>query len=393
MKRTNVFSALNEVWEERVKSDSLRHLDTSDASRFLNPNSFPDIADLLVQYSKPRVTVLSPVREPLGTAIKVIVHDGIPHADDVLAVAIVKRWARMTNNFVMVSRTRDPKKFASATFVLDVGEKREIDDNGGHYTPTLFLDHHQDDVFYDEEDVNKKHYPDGVKMAACGMIWEVLFGKSCSQRFNQYMRENLLYPIESRDNGQIPDPSAPANPLSFVRAVTSPQSCRGTCDPTIMDNMFETAVEMAENVLEGVINMAQSADDEPGNWEKFLVNNKDYLTSHETVVLDKSVGSWKKFYFRDRDAVEGLKDAKWILFPDWDGQAWCLQCLPKEEGKNDVIQPLPEGWRTQGKSIGGLIFCHKGLWLAKFKTAQDALNAVAMDCLYPHPNERYCGVE
>ena len=70
MKRTNVFSALNEVWEERVKTDSLRHLDTSDAGRFLNPNSFPEVAELLVRYSKPRVTVLSPVRGPMGTAIK-----------------------------------------------------------------------------------------------------------------------------------------------------------------------------------------------------------------------------------------------------------------------------------------------------------------------------------
>ena len=378
MKRSNVFSALNEVWEERVKTDSMRHLETSDAERFLPKEEFKGVVDLLVQYSKPRVTVLSPVRGPMGDAVTVVVHDGIPHADDVLAVAIVKRWAKLTNNFVIVSRTRDPKKFTTATFVLDVGEKRGIDDNNGRSMPTLFLDHHQDDVYYDEKDVNMKHYPEGVKMAACGMIWEVLFGKSCSQRFNQFVRENLLYPIESRDNGQVPDPSAPASPLSFVRAVASPQSCRGLCEPAIMDTMFETAVEMAENVLEGVINMAKAVDDEPGIWEKSLVVNKVFLDRHKVVVLDKGLGgSWKKFYFRDRDAVEGLKDAKWIVFPDWDGQAWCLQCLPKEEGKNDVIQPLPEKWRTEGKNLDGFIFCHKGLWLAKFKTYKDVLNAVA----------------
>lgn len=81
---------------------------------------------------------------------KLIVHDGVFHADDVLCAAM----AKSLNPDVWIQRTRrlDPMDIelnGNGVYIADVG--------GGKY------DHHQPDAAVRE---------DGAKYAACGLLYE-----------------------------------------------------------------------------------------------------------------------------------------------------------------------------------------------------------------------------
>ena len=115
--------------------------------------------------------------------IKVAVHNGIFHADDVLCVTMLMHKFGKEN--IEVIRTRDEKILADCDFVLDVGAKDLISDK------QVCFDHHQKDSEY---------YENGIKKAACGKLAEFLFGKD--KDLLEAMRNNFLYAIEAPDNGQ-----------------------------------------------------------------------------------------------------------------------------------------------------------------------------------------------
>lgn len=111
---------------------------------------------------------------------KLIVHDGVFHADDVLCAAM----AKSLNPDVWIQRTRrlDPMDIelnGNGVYIADVG--------GGKY------DHHQPDAAVRE---------DGAKYAACGLLYEewkdALFNTKEGQ---QYFEDTYVKPIEVTDNG------------------------------------------------------------------------------------------------------------------------------------------------------------------------------------------------
>lgn len=111
---------------------------------------------------------------------KLVVHDGVFHADDVLCAAM----ARSLNPDVWIQRTRrlDPMDIelnGNGVYIADVG--------GGKY------DHHQPDAAVRE---------DGAKYAACGLLYEewkdALFNTKEGQK---YFEDTYVKPIEVTDNG------------------------------------------------------------------------------------------------------------------------------------------------------------------------------------------------
>lgn len=111
---------------------------------------------------------------------KLVVHDGVFHADDVLCAAM----ARSLNPDVWIQRTRrlDPMDIelnGNGVYIADVGD--------GKY------DHHQPDAAVRE---------DGAKYAACGLLYEewkdALFNTKEGQK---YFEDTYVKPIEVTDNG------------------------------------------------------------------------------------------------------------------------------------------------------------------------------------------------
>lgn len=83
----------------------------------------------------------------------VVTHNGMFHADDVFAIALVKMMR--LPGYRKVVRTRDPALMEGAEYVIDVGCK---------YDGEKYFDHHQKE--------GCPTFADGQKKAACSLIWD-----------------------------------------------------------------------------------------------------------------------------------------------------------------------------------------------------------------------------
>ncbi len=81
----------------------------------------------------------------------ILTHDGIFHADELLAVSILKRLHPQAE----VRRSRNPKEVDLADFVLDVG---------GKFDTERFFDHHQ-------RDGGPEPRSNGVPYSSFGLVW------------------------------------------------------------------------------------------------------------------------------------------------------------------------------------------------------------------------------
>lgn len=83
----------------------------------------------------------------------VVTHNGMFHADDVYAIALVKMMK--LPGYRKVIRTRDPALMEDAQLVIDVGFK---------YDGVKYFDHHQKE--------GCPTFSDGQKKAACSLVWD-----------------------------------------------------------------------------------------------------------------------------------------------------------------------------------------------------------------------------
>lgn len=164
---------------------------------------------------------------------RIIVHDEVFHADDVMCVAM----AKTLNPDVEVVRTRnlDKKDIAMnghGTYIADVG--------GGKY------DHHQEGAAVRD---------DGNQYAACGLLYKEwkddLFPQN-DANVQKYFEEVFIKPIEQADNGIAP------NSLSSAIGSLVP-SWRET-DVNINDR-FNEAVDFVQFVVEKTQELAEHQAD------------------------------------------------------------------------------------------------------------------------------------
>ena len=119
----------------------------------------------------------------LNKKIKVAVHNGKFHPDDVCSVAILSLYVKRP---LKIFRTRDTKIIAEADFVLDVGSEYNPEKNK--------FDHHQEGW-----DVKREN---GIIYATAGLIWKHFGEKiSGSKEVWQKIDESIIQPIDIEDNG------------------------------------------------------------------------------------------------------------------------------------------------------------------------------------------------
>lgn len=287
--------------------------------------------------------------------IKVCVHDGIFHADDVLCVALLTYFYDKSE--IVVIRTRN-YNISDFDFILDIGREERLVNN-----TTLILDHHQE---------GNRSYPNGVEMAACGKLAEYLLPLwENGDLILIKLREKLLYSVEAQDNGQS-IPGLGANKLAWV----------GDTNPTIESDSngnkeFDICTSMATYILSAIIE-GISVDIKNreilhsiirNNTQRFLVLNKFYHWQEEVIM-------YNNLYKNDPN-----KQIIFVIYPTKTGN-WNCQVVPKELGNYEAIKNLPKSWGTKtGKDlekvsgIPGAIFCHAGLFVSGWQTKEAAIAA------------------
>jgi len=293
---------------------------------------------------------------------KVATHNGVFHADDVMAVVLVTMFTKMMNDQVTIRRTRDPAVIEESDVVVDVG---------GVYDSGRFrFDHHQRGC--------EAVWKDGTKLSSAGMVW-VHYGPALVRdacRFEdmseaerhevwEAVYATCIKHVDDLDNGVGPLTKGTLSDATLSAAIAD-FNCGGNASEEEHLLAFEDAVEFAGGVLSRRIH--QCIQD---------VKQRMSLRSQhvgDVVVLDAPM---------DPVIVAvALLGAKLIIMPQF-GQ-WMVVCVPPgREERFSQRHPFPEGMKgLRGPGLAGV--------LAKGPAQDEAAADEAGAACFVHGG-RFCG--
>ncbi len=263
----------------------------------------------------------------------IILHPGVFHSDDVLVAAML----REINPDIEILRTAD-RKLLEENKANKIGEASIIvaDIGGDRY------DHHQQDAETRET---------GDKFAACGLVFRDIKGilfptEHSADRFEQ----KYILPIEAADNGKEGNPLSCAI-SSFVPNWDSDES---------MDEAFLKAVDCTQKILKREIETAKSEL----KAEEMVEEAYNSASDKKAIILPRFI-PWQNVLCQKEEPC-------FVVFSGARGD-WNVQCVPDAPGSFGKRKELPKKWLEEKPE--GCTFVHANLFLAAFKTKEDAVKA------------------
>ncbi len=301
-----------------------------------------------------------------GTAMKIGTHNGVFHADDVFACAIISTLSKEESEFV---RTRDQALLDECDVVVDVG--------GTHHAPSGRFDHHQKG--------GAGARPNGVPYSSAGLVWKhywhdflgealyhldvPVYGSWYTRPLMEKVDRDLIQGIDAADSGfKLFTGGEPV--AEGIRAQSVSKVISGFnptwLEETSFDEAFKLAVFFARNVLLRTVASAVAV----------LRAESAFLAACEgegaVVVLDQTV-PWAY----DIQVPDGKL---FVVFPAASGEQWMAQAVPPHPGSFAQRKSLPETWRgLRGSELAELtgvedaIFCHNGLFICGAVSKEGAL--------------------
>lgn len=280
-----------------------------------------------------------------------ITHAGTFHADEIFATLILSKIIKEIT-IIRVQEIRE--KINENIIVYDIG--------GGKF------DHHQ--LGGNGERQN------GVKYAACGLIWKQ-YGKNLLEKYKvqeidyawNYIDKNLIQFIDANDNGQLPKLQTDYKNvhLSQIIGLFNPK-----WDENIdSDEKFMQALKFAEIIFDEFLQDTISKIK-----AKSLIKQAIENSLNGIMVLNEYM-PWKEFLLESKN--EKAKDINFVVFPSKRG-GYNVYAVPKEIGSFENRKSLPLEWRglrdeelqkvTGAKSAR---FCHNAGFICSTETKEDAI--------------------
>lgn len=281
---------------------------------------------------------------------KVCIHDGMFHADEVVALAII--MIALGRDNVEYIRSRNFPDFMEADFAIDVS---------GKYDGVKFFDHHQSDFC-------KIHEGTDIKYAAAGLMWDKFcptiatkyFGDADMRKickFYTYVVDDLILGIDAVDNGQYKDSnSIRQTTLSSIVKTFNVDNYIANWEEQLV--AFEHVVEFIYQYLHRFLeNTANSILDEA---DEDIVLNAYSVAKNGVMVLPEFIPSWKHILLR----VDVTHKVKVCLIETKPGE-WCIISALKEANSTEPLCPAPLFLRGVDKSDNAMLqtgvftFVHK----------------------------------
>ena len=311
-------------------------------------------------------------------------HDGLFHADDVFATALLSLMAEE----IHVTRGSD------LDLPADDGSWIIFDIGGGE------LDHHTPE----NKERNGTHPNTNVPYAACGLVWrkyyrEILAEMDCPERWmdNVYRRleSSLILGIDAEDNGYNPVSGImqempyiqDAHKAEIVAAAhtgfTVSQMVKDYNPPWNSDmdyyEAFMDAVAAAKDIvinrIDSIISSMEGRD--------YILRAIDYSANH-LLILDE-FAPWEGILYNSSNPK--ARDIWYVISPALRG-GWNIQCaLSDSDDRTSYRHPLPAAWYglryEELQKVSGIktaIFCHPSGFLAGAQTQEDilAMASIAM---------------
>lgn len=299
------------------------------------------------------------VTQTMRTVIRVGTHDGVFHADDVFAVAVLQAVYKD----VIIVRSRLPEVLGRCDILVDVG---------GVYDPdTNKFDHHQKG--------RAGARPNGVLYSAFGLVWRKFGVHLCGgdQEVADMIDRRLVQHVDMLDNGQhmFEGPSNfPGTQQMSLSAALSLLNPRFDEVPNDFDAGFQAALVFADYVLDRLIQASLGETRARSEVREACLAAKD-----SAIVLLPRFVPWQQ-------AVHEFAspNALYVVFPSETG-TWMVQTIPTAPGSFNARKPLPAAWaglREQefrdAVGLSDAVFCHPGRFICGAHSQASALQLAFM---------------
>ncbi|MFA5250020.1 MAG: MYG1 family protein [Parachlamydiales bacterium] len=273
-------------------------------------------------------------------------HDGNFHADEVTACALLVSFGLIRRSLIF--RTRDEKILKECDYVCDVGGILDFQKKR--------FDHHQNTY--------------RGRQSSAGMVLQYLKEKQViSEGFYHYLNDTFVRGVDLHDIGKIEPVQGVATFSQIISSFLPVEYVAGDRD---LDRTFQEALDFVLKYLQRLKRRFALMEK-----NRRLIRLKMQKKTN-WLFLDKAF-AWLEPFF-----LEGGENhpALFIVMP-LKGE-WKLRAIPPSlEKRMRMRQPLPKAWGgEEGRNfekvskIKGALFCHKGLFVAFFKTRAAVLKAV-----------------
>ncbi len=279
------------------------------------------------------------MQKSLGT------HDGLFHADEVTACALLLHYGQVYRDKII--RTRDTSILETCDFVCDVG---------GIYNPEKKrFDHHQ--VSYKGS------------MSSAGMVCKWLFDqKIIGQELYDYLKDQFVSGVDENDNG-LSDSAKGHSSFSDIVDSFNPPGYNAA--PSEIEASFNRALDFVLGYIGRLIEKYRAAYASLYEVKRAMERDSDLLE------FDSAM-PWSESFFVL--GGEGHR-AKFVLMPI--GNQWKLRAIPPtEEERMSVRMAHPAAWGglrgaalEKVSGLSGAVFCHKGLFISIWESREAALAA------------------
>ncbi|VVT43549.1 uncharacterized protein SAPINGB_P000036 [Magnusiomyces paraingens] len=337
------------------------------------------------------------------TNLKIGTHSGTFHADESLAVFMLKLLPKFSGAEVVRSRT--PEILDECDIVVDVS---------GKYDGEKYFDHHQREF----EGVFGEGYK--TKLSSAGLVYKH-FGQDILASVLKETKESAVvqqcFPriykifieaIDANDNGISVYNPAVVNAINedenvpyklterFISNTITLPAVVSRCNPrpdefesssldenAIYDSKFQVASEIMGNAFLGIV-LSTGKD-----WFPSKTKVSHYYNTREdprVLILDTFV-AWKSHIFdieKELTSQGKLKDEDKLLYIVYPGSdSWRVQAVPMTSSSFVSRKPLPEAWRgvrdealSKVTGIDGCVFVHASGFIGGNKTKEGAVAMV-----------------
>ena len=287
----------------------------------------------------------------------VATHDGMFHADDVFAVAMILQL----HPDARVIRTRDPDLLRGADIRIDVGLK---------YAPPTDFDHHQDGA---------PTRSNGTPYAAAGLVAKYyrtkLFGE-----FYEVIDHSLIMSVDAIDCGiQIHKNVSPYRVYDIHNVIASymPTNYETSGLPKeaiirLYYIAFTSAVKFAAHILDHEISVAKN---KAADWDIVMNAIKASYRDDSRLIILKGSLAWTQV------VKAHAPDAEFVISYDLISDSWYIQTIPdNSDNQFSPRKSLPASWAGKqdeelvaATGVMDAMFCHKARFIARAKTKEGIL--------------------
>jgi len=330
-------------------------------------------------------TTSSPAKRLKTTPLRIGTHNGHFHADEALAVYMLRLLPDYANATLL--RSRDPTKLEECDIIVDVQ---------GVYDGTKHFDHHQRTF---AETFSPAHQ---TKLSSAGLIYKHFAPQLIAERLSvpvDHSSVGLLYnklydefieALDANDNGISAYPSD-VTPAFQPGGISLPAQVSGLnpwwnqpVDQSGEDQLFEKASTlMGETFVRKLEYYARA-------WipaRDLVVSAVDKRTEYDPegriLVFEQAI-PWKDHLFsleQEKGITEEGKKPLYVLYGEGPGKSgWRIQCVPVSKDSFESRKPLPEAWRgvrdenlSEVTGIPGGVFVHASGFIGGNKSFEGAL--------------------